>query len=140
MEYLPAPQSVHVADVEAPVAVEYLPAPQSRHIEAPVAVEYLPAPQLRHTEAPVTVEYLPAPQSVHASGMIDGLYCPAAHAVQFSLFVNVNPVLHRVIFGKMTHQFAVKPRRVTEPSDVNVSLRNPAVELRTISGSWVRSV
>ena len=51
----------------------------------------------------------------------------------------MNPVLHRVIFGKMTHHFAVKPRRVTESSDVNVSLRKPAVELRTISGSWVGS-
>jgi hypothetical protein len=33
---------------EAPNVVEYLPAPQSRHVaatDAPVAVEYLPAPQ-----------------------------------------------------------------------------------------------
>jgi len=66
--YLPAPQTVHVTDIEAPVAVEYVPAPQSRHVaevEAPVAAEYLPAPQSAHAAEPVLVLYFPGAQAKH---------------------------------------------------------------------------
>ena len=107
--YLPAPQTVHVEEVEAPVAAEYLPAPQSVHvvapvaaeylpaaqtvhvadIEAPVAVEYVPAPQSRHVaevEARVAVEYLPVPQSVHTAEPMVVEYLPASQFAQKLLF------------------------------------------------------
>jgi hypothetical protein len=47
-EYVPAPQSRHVASVEAPTVVEYLPAPQSVQRAAPKPVLYFPAPQAVH--------------------------------------------------------------------------------------------
>ena len=36
-EYLPAPQSVHVEDMEAPVRVEYLPAAHATQLVSAVA-------------------------------------------------------------------------------------------------------
>jgi hypothetical protein len=36
VEYVPAPQSVHVEDTEAPVRVEYLPASQLSQKDCPV--------------------------------------------------------------------------------------------------------
>ena len=65
LEYVLMPQSVHT---DAPVA-EYLPAPQSMHVAAkdlPIAAEYLPAPQSVQLAALVAVVYLPATQAVHA--------------------------------------------------------------------------
>ena len=90
------------AQVDAPAVGEYLPAPQSRHDDAAVAVEYLPAPQSRHDDDDAA-EYLPAKQSVHAA----------------------DP------YHKDDH-VPVKPLRVREPSDVNVTLRNPVDEVYTL--------
>jgi len=96
VEYVPAPQSVHVAE---PVVVLNFPAAQSEHVppSGPVyprlqthllssvdpAIDEAFAGQVRQvlaTFAPVVVEYLPAPQSVHATEPWLVLYFPAAHS------------------------------------------------------------
>ena len=64
----------------APTVAEYVPAPQSRHVAvvvAPVAAEYLPAPQSRHAAEPVLILYLPAPHAMHAPP--SGPEKPATH-------------------------------------------------------------
>jgi len=48
-DVLPAAQSRHTVDEEAPTVVEYLPAPQSVQTEAPAVAEYLPAGQPSHS-------------------------------------------------------------------------------------------
>ena len=64
----PESQLIQVVATAAPSAVEYLPAPQSAHVAAvaPTVVEYLPAPQFTHTVAVVLVTYFPAGQLVAA--------------------------------------------------------------------------
>ena len=49
LEYVPAPQSTHVAALEAPSAAECLPAAQLMPVKAPA---YVPAGQLVQIESP----------------------------------------------------------------------------------------
>ena len=84
VEYVPAPQSVHVLATEAPEVVEYFPAPQLMHVlaaDARSAVEYCPALQFWQTEAEGR-EYVPALQCGHEKAApVENV--PAAHAEQF---------------------------------------------------------
>jgi hypothetical protein len=122
----------HVAASVAPVLVEYVPAPQSVHVALPVLVLYFPATQAAHeppsgpvnpalqvqaarvvlglgelellghaTQVASTVaceldEYFPAPQSVHAALPLVVLYFPATQAVHGPPFGPVNPALQAV--------------------------------------------
>ncbi len=110
-------QAVHVDSANAPLAVEYLPAPQSVHVAGPVPILYLPAthavqvppfgpenPTLQmqpakaevpagefefsgqvmlvSVAAPVPTRYLPAAESVHEADPVVVLYFPGTQVEQ----------------------------------------------------------
>jgi hypothetical protein len=109
-EYVPAPQSVHVA---VPVSILYFPATQAVHgpplgpvcpraqrqaetAVCPVAdvTEFAGhAEQVEPAVAPRVTEYVPAPQSVHVALPMTVLYFPAAHAEHVPPFGPEYPVL-----------------------------------------------
>ena len=71
VEYMPATQLIHWAEVATPVPVLYVPAAhmaQVTAVAAPTVVEYNPTLQRVHAATSVTpeaVEYVPAPHEVH---------------------------------------------------------------------------
>jgi hypothetical protein len=89
-------QTLHVELVEAPSAVEYVPAPQAVHIADPVNALYFPATQAAHgppsgPDEPAlqvqlvkavlpALEYFPASQSLHAADPVPVLNLPAVQA------------------------------------------------------------
>ena len=77
-EDCPAPQSTHVAALEAPAAAECLPAAQLMQVKAPA---YVPAGQSVQIESPLP-EDCPAPQSTQLEAPAAVEYLPAAHLTQ----------------------------------------------------------
>ena len=86
VEYEPAGQGVHAAEVEAASVPEYDPAGQVMHVADVVAassVEYVPAEHGVQAVAPCSAEYEPAGQRWHGSNP-SGLYVPALHGMHCS--------------------------------------------------------
>ncbi len=155
-EYLPAGQEMQSAAVVAPVAVKNLPTLQSVHPILPVTILYFPAAQAEHVppfgpvnprlqtqllnavepltdcellgqalqvllaEAPTVVEYVWTPQFKQLLAEMAPVTVEYLPATQSS---------HAVLAKPATLHVPVKPLFVTEPSDVNVTLRKSVVDV-----------
>ena len=153
-----AGQLVHTPDPVAPGVVEYVPAPQSVHVAVPVEPLYLPAKHDAHgppfgpvapalqvqlakvplpagelefvghalqvalAEAPTAVEYVPAPQSEHTVDPGSALYLPATQAVQVPPFEPEYPELQVQLDSKVDPsgelEFAGQAVHPADPVDV----------------------
>lgn len=117
IEYVPVPQSKHVAD---PDAILYFPGTHRVHgppwdpvdpaLQVQLAKVPLPASELefdgqvKHADsatAPVLVEYLPTPQSKHKVDPGTALYLPATHAVQVPPFEPEYPALQTQLLSEV---------------------------------------
>ena len=102
------------------------------HVDEPLE-EYSPATHTVHVDEELA-EYLPATHVVHAD---EGLaeYVPAKQFAH-TLAPDGDTSSHGTVTCDdfSNDHVPVKPLRVTEPSDVNVTLRNPVDELYTLDG------
>jgi hypothetical protein len=95
-EYIPAPQTKHVADEDAPNADEKVPAEHDVQLaedDAPTITEYVPA---THSVQRVddAIENFPGSHRVHGDESVETLYVPAIHIEHNPPPAPVKPWLH----------------------------------------------
>ena len=78
-ELLLAPQSIHVALVEALTVCENLPASHAVQVVVPLLLENVPASHAAHSDEPLIAENLPAGQREHTVAATTSAYLPIWH-------------------------------------------------------------